>query len=83
VEGLKQSKLDSALEALSNILIGAGVALVAQYVWFPMIGVQLSHGEHFATTAVFTGVSFARYYLLRRLFNGKSIYLIIRDKVIP
>ena len=80
---MKQSKLDSALEALTNIAIGAGVALVAQYVWFPMIGVQLSHSEHFMTTAVFTGVSFARSYLLRRLFNGRSVYLLIRDKVIP
>ena len=73
-----QSRLDSALEAITNIAIGAGVALCAQYLWFPVIGVQLSHGEHFMTTAVFTGVSFARSYLLRRLFNGRSVWLVIK-----
>ena len=28
---MKQSKVDSVLEALTNIAIGAGIALIAQY----------------------------------------------------
>lgn len=71
---MSQSKLDSALEALTNIVIGASVALCAQYLWFPVIGYQFTHTEHLATTAVFTAVSFIRSYALRRIFNGRSVY---------
>lgn len=76
---MKQSKLDSALEALTNILIGAGVALVAQLVWFPIIGKEFTIGENLATTAAFTAVSFVRSYALRRLFNGRSVWAVIRN----
>lgn len=75
-----QSKLDSALEALTNIVIGAVVALAAQYVWFPIIGYHLTHSEHLATTAFFTSVSFMRSYLLRRFFNGKSVLAVVHRK---
>ena len=71
---MKQSKLDSALEALTNILIGAGIALIAQMVWFPIIGKDFTLTENLATTAFFTLVSFIRSYGVRRLFNGRSIY---------
>ena len=71
---MKQSKLDSALEALTNILIGAGIALIAQMIWFPIIGKDFTLNENLATTAFFTLVSFIRSYGVRRLFNGRSIY---------
>ncbi len=57
---MKQSKTDSAIEALVNILIGAGVALLAQLVWFPAIGKTFTFGENLATTAFFT--LFSLYY---------------------
>lgn len=76
----KQSKLDSALEALTNIMIGAGVALGAQYLWFPVIGYHLTHSEHLLTTAVFTVVSFLRSYAIRRLFNGKPVLAVVHHK---
>lgn len=75
---MKQSKIDSALEALVNILIGAGVAFTAQLIWFPIIGKDFTLGENLATTVFFTLVSFARSYGVRRLFNGHSVYLSIK-----
>ena len=71
---MKQSKIDSILEALTNIAIGAGVALTAQFVWFPLIDKDFTLGENLATTAFFTLVSFIRSYGVRRLFNGRSVY---------
>lgn len=78
----KQSKTDSALEALTNILIGAGIALLAQLFWFPLLGKQFTLGENLATTAFFTLVSFARSYGVRRLFNGRSVYQTIKGKLV-
>lgn len=78
---MSQSKIDSALEALFNIAIGASVALCAQLVWFPVIGKDFSLGENLATTAFFTLVSFVRSYGVRRLFNGRPIWLTIKQLV--
>lgn len=75
-----QSKIDSALEALTNIAIGAGVALTAQLVWFPIIGKSFTITENLMTTAFFTLVSFVRSYVIRRLFNGKSVYHYIKNR---
>lgn len=77
---MKQSKIDSILEALTNIAIGAGFALVAQIIWYPVIGKEFTMAENVATTAFFTLVSFIRSYGVRRLFNGRSVYQSIRNK---
>ena len=76
-----QSKIDSALEAITNILIGAGIALMAQIIWFPVLGKSFTLTENLLTTAFFTMVSFIRSYGLRRLFNGRSVYQSIKDKL--
>lgn len=75
---MEQLRIDSVLEAFTNILIGAGIALGAQLIWFPLIGKDFTIGENLATTAFFTVVSFLRSYGIRRLFNGKSVYRSIR-----
>lgn len=75
---MKQSKVDSVLEALTNIAIGAGVALLAQIIWFPIIDKEFTLTENLLTTAFFTFISFTRSYGVRRLFNGKSVYKAIR-----
>lgn len=77
---MNQSKIDSVLEALTNISIGCGVALATQVVWFGVLDKQFSWYEHLGTTAVFTIISFVRSYCIRRLFNGKSVYSSIKEK---
>ena len=76
-----QTKTDSILEALTNIAIGAGIALLAQIIWFPIIGKDFTLADNLMTTAFFTLVSFVRSYGIRRLFNGRSIYQIIRNRL--
>ena len=78
---MKQSKTDSILEALTNIAIGAGIALLAQTIWFPLIGKTFTFEENLATTAFFTVVSFVRSYGVRRLFNGRSVYHSIKNRL--
>ena len=73
--------MDSVLEAITNILIGAGIALMAQLIWFPLIGKHFTLSENLATTAFFTLVSFARSYGVRRAFNGRSVYQSIKVKL--
>ena len=71
---MNQTKKDSVLESITNILIGAGIALAAQIIWFPIIGKDFTMTDNLTTMAFFTLVSFIRSYGIRRLFNGKSVY---------
>lgn len=74
-----QTKIDSVLEAITNILIGAGIALMAQLVWFPIMGKSFTLAENLMTTAFFTIISFLRNYGVRRLFNGRSVYSWLKE----
>ena len=69
---MEQTKLVSVVEALVNIVIGMGVALLSQYIVFPLVGIHnVSHATHLEITAWFTLISFARSYCIRRFFaNG-------------
>lgn len=64
-----QSKRDSALESILNILIGYGIALLAQWAIFPLFGMRPSLRDNLQIGALFTVVSLVRSYCLRRIFN--------------
>lgn len=64
-----QSRRASLTEAVFNILIGYGVALVAQAVIFPLFGFNATFSQHALIGLLFTVVSLVRSYLLRRAFN--------------
>lgn len=67
---MQQTKIISAVEALTNIAIGMGVALASQYVIFPIVGINnVSHVMHIQITIFFTFVSFIRSYVVRRYFE--------------
>jgi hypothetical protein len=63
-----QSRAMSALEALSNVLLGLVVATLIQLGAFPVIGVQATLKQHLMLSSTFTVVSIIRSYLLRRGF---------------
>ena len=75
---MSQAKIDSVLEVMTNIAIGATIALLAQLFWFPVLGKEFTLFENLITTAFFTIVSFVRSYGIRRIFNGKSVYQSLR-----
>lgn len=64
-----QSRLQSFIEAWANVLIGYGVALTTQLIVFPLYGMTVSLSQNVQIGIIFTVVSLARSYLLRRWFN--------------
>ena len=67
---MSQTRTASAVEAIANVVIGFGIALLAQVLIFPRFGFTPSAAENLQIGALFTLVSLARAYLLRRLFNA-------------
>ncbi|MFT3758450.1 hypothetical protein [Thauera sp.] len=66
---MPQTRRHSALEAIANVAIGYGIAVATQAAVFPLFGLHASAGQHLAIGLIFTAVSLARSYALRRLFN--------------
>lgn len=47
---MRQCKIDSMLEALTNVLIGASVAFLSQLLWFPLLDKEFTLTENLITT---------------------------------
>jgi hypothetical protein len=60
----------SLVESVANVIVGYGVAVVTQILIFPVFGLQTTLGQNLAMGGVFTIVSLARSFLLRRLFEA-------------
>lgn len=69
---MHQSRLMSLVEAVTNVVVGYGVAVLVQLVLFPVSGIHVGISDNLAIGLVFTAVSLARSYLLRRPFSGAS-----------
>ncbi|MDP2358364.1 MAG: hypothetical protein Q8M31_20220 [Beijerinckiaceae bacterium] len=67
---MKQSRWMSMVESIVNVVVGYGVAVVTQILIFPMFGLHTTLEENLQMGAVFTMVSIARSFALRRLFNA-------------
>lgn len=65
-----QSKLHSLLEQFTNIAIGYGVAVASQIAIFPLFDIHIPLADNFYIALWFTGVSLARGYLVRRMWNA-------------
>jgi len=58
----------SFVEAVTNIVVGYGLAVLTQMVVFPLFGLDSSLRENLLIGGAFTVVSLFRSYALRRLF---------------
>lgn len=67
---MKQSRTMSLVEAVANVVIGFGVAVLAQIVVFPLFGLHVPFTDNLLIGAIFTAVSIGRSYALRRLFEA-------------
>jgi len=63
-----QSRRQSLIEAITNVVLGYALAVITQIVVFPWFGLQVSLGDNFAIGAMFVMISLTRSYALRRLF---------------
>ena len=66
-----QTKLQSFIESLVNILIGYFTALFSQILVFPLFNIYISICDNLLIGFYFTIISLARSYLVRRYFNKK------------
>lgn len=67
---MKQSRWMSLVESIANVVVGYAVAVVTQIVIFPAFGLHATLQQNLQMGAVFTLVSIARSYTLRRVFEA-------------
>lgn len=67
---MKQSRTMSLVEAVANVIVGYGVAVVTQILIFPVFGLHTSLAQNLKMGAIFTVVSIARSYAIRRIFEA-------------
>jgi hypothetical protein len=59
----------SLVEAVANVAVGYGLAVLTQLVVFPWFGLPAHVSDALAIGAIFTLISIARSFVLRRLFE--------------
>ena len=67
---MKQSRLMSLAESVANVIVGYGVAVATQILIFPIFGLHTTLAQNLKMGAVFTLVSIARSFALRRMFEA-------------
>lgn len=72
---MKQTCLMSLVEPLANVTVGYCVAVITQILIFPMFGLHTTQAQNLKMGAVFTVVSIARSFALRRLFERRLFHL--------
>jgi hypothetical protein len=64
-----QSHVGSLAEAGANVVAGYLLAVVTQRLAYPLLGIETTLASDSAIAALFTLVSLARSYVLRRVFE--------------
>ena len=67
---MKQSRVMSLVEAITNVVVGYGIAVATQLVVFPWFGLPARIGDALAIGAIFMLISIIRGFALRRLFEA-------------
>jgi hypothetical protein len=73
---MSQSRRASAIEAFLNVVLGFCISVLANWIILPYYGVSNKLSISIEIGVWFTFISFARSYILRRLFvwiHGKEI----------
>ncbi|GGB64073.1 hypothetical protein GCM10011316_39870 [Roseibium aquae] len=67
---MKQSRLMSLFEAITNVVVAYVLAIATQVVVFPWFGIETGFTEHLTIGLAFVGVSLVRGYFPRQLFEA-------------
>ena len=65
----KQSRRMSLVESIANVVVGFGIAVLTQIAVFPIFGLHVSLADNLVIGLIFTFVSIARSFALRRMFE--------------
>lgn len=68
---MNQTRLGSLIEAVMNVLIGFWINFFANLLILPLIGFNISVGDNFFIGFLYTLISVARSYVVRRWFNAR------------
>lgn len=68
-----QPRLHSLFESFANIGVGLVVSLLGQLIIFPLVGIEASIAQNLGVAGLFTILSVARHYVIRRLFNRHHV----------
>ncbi|MBD8531550.1 MULTISPECIES: hypothetical protein [unclassified Massilia] len=68
---MMQTRLGSLIEAIINVIIGFAINFTANMFIFPLFGFHITPGANLALGAIYTVISVARSYCVRRWFNAK------------
>lgn len=75
-----QARIDSLMEALTNTAVGFVVSLVTWIFVAAGMGIPMTWGENLLITGIFTVVSIVRQYVLRRAFDGKTVWQALKGR---
>ena len=70
---MKQTRLMSLIEAITNVVVGYGLAVVTQMLVFPVFGLHTTLAQNLKMGLIFTGISLIRSFALRRLFEAVRV----------
>ncbi len=80
---MKQSRAMSLFESFANVVVGYGVAVVTQMLVFPVFGLQVTLVQNLKLGMVFTVLSIARSFTLRRVFEAIRVRMGKRKTAAP
>ena len=68
---MNQTRLGSLIEVCINIVIGFAINWVANLLILPLYGFHITGGQAFSMGLIYTVISVARGYVIRRWFNAR------------
>ena len=68
---MTQTRLGSLIEAIINVIIGFSINFAANMLIFPLFGFRITPGANLAMGLIYTVISVARSYCVRRWFNAR------------
>ena len=69
---MKQSRKHSAIETITQTILGLGISFVIQIILYPMMGIPVTINQNIIITAVFFIASLVRGYVVRRIFEKEK-----------
>jgi high-affinity Fe2+/Pb2+ permease len=66
---MKQSKKHSAIESITQTVIGLVTSFIIQIIIYPLLNIPVTFSQNLIITFVFFVASFLRGYVIRRYFN--------------
>lgn len=70
---VSQTKTQSAIEAVTNVVVGFLINFTATIYLFPFFGWEITISQNLELSVYFTIISLVRSYLLRRFYNWKHV----------